>query len=273
MLVKSDGMPTYNWASVVDDLEMKVNFIIRGTDHITNTSKQVVLWSLLGAEIPKFAHVGLIGLGGKPLSKRDGAASMLFYREKGYDADAMLNFLVRMGWSPSVDDKTTKMLPREKMLDMFLSCGKMKEQSRQHGFGEARSLRPQVQGREENLAKHGQVDRMKYPKTMLNDHNPQVPPIAMAAMAPNGRHQRPGDHTAGSRCPDVENSRAGGLTASRRPLYNAAATSHGDTAAIAVPSSRRTAAAASPIAATASATTPRPGSSPAARRPPGAPGR
>ena len=126
VLVKSDGMPTYNWATVVDDLEMKVNFIIRGTDHITNTSKQVILWSLLGAEIPKFAHVGLIGEKGKPLSKRDGAASMLFYREKGYDADAVLNFLARMGWSPTVDDKTTKMLPREKMLDMFLSCGKMK---------------------------------------------------------------------------------------------------------------------------------------------------
>ena len=126
VLVKSDGMPTYNWATVVDDLEMKVNFVIRGTDHITNTSKQVVLWSLLGAEIPKFAHVGLIGLNGKPLSKREGAASMLYYREKGYDPDAVLNFMVRMGWSPTVDDKTTKMLPREKMLYMFLSGGKMK---------------------------------------------------------------------------------------------------------------------------------------------------
>lgn len=126
VLIKSDGMPTYNWASVVDDMEMKVNFIIRGTDHITNTSKQVILWFLLGVEIPKFAHVGLIGLKGKPLSKREGAASMLYYREKGYDADAVLNFLVRMGWSPTVDDKTTKMLPKEKMLYNFLSGGRMR---------------------------------------------------------------------------------------------------------------------------------------------------
>ena len=87
---------------------------------------------------------------------------------------------------------------------------------------------------------------------------PQMPPVAMAAMAPNGKHQRPGNHMAGSRCRDVENSRAGGLTASRRPCDTAAATSHGGTPAIAVPSSRRTAAAASPIAATASATAPRP---------------
>jgi glutamyl-tRNA synthetase len=126
VLIKSDGSPTYNWASIVDDMLMKVNYIIRGTDHITNTSKQVILWSMLGAEIPKFAHVGLIGEKGKPLSKRDGAASMLFYQDKGYDADAMLNFLARMGWSPTVDDKTTKMLSREKMLQMFLTQGKMK---------------------------------------------------------------------------------------------------------------------------------------------------
>lgn len=126
VLIKSDGMPTYNWASVVDDADMGINLIIRGTDHVTNTSKQVVLWFLLGHKLPQFAHVGLIGLSGKPLSKREGAASMLFYREKGYDADAMLNFLVRMGWSPTVDDKTTKMLPREKMLSMFLSGGKMR---------------------------------------------------------------------------------------------------------------------------------------------------
>lgn len=126
VLIRSDGSPTYNWASVIDDMDMGVNYIIRGTDHITNTSKQVILWHLLGATMPKFAHVGLIGEKGKPLSKREGAASMLYYRERGYDPDAVLNFLARLGWGPTVDDKTTKTLPRDRMVELFLAGGKMK---------------------------------------------------------------------------------------------------------------------------------------------------
>ncbi len=125
-LMKSDGMPTYNWASVVDDADLGINYIIRGSDHITNTAKQVVLWHLMGLPTPKFSHIGLIGLQGKPLSKREGAASMLYYREKGYDADAMLNFLARLGWGPKVDDRTTKTLPRERMLEIFLDQGNLR---------------------------------------------------------------------------------------------------------------------------------------------------
>ena len=79
----------------------------------------------IGYDLPKFAHVGLIGVKGKPLSKREGAASMLHYRNAGYDPDAMLNFLARLGWGPKVDDKTTKMLPREKMLELFLTGGNL----------------------------------------------------------------------------------------------------------------------------------------------------
>jgi glutamyl-tRNA synthetase len=83
-----------------------VNYIIRGTDHITNTAKQVAIWSALnqfaGEEptpLPRFAHVGLIyGANKKKLSKRDGAASMLAYREQGYTPEAMLNFILRLGW-------------------------------------------------------------------------------------------------------------------------------------------------------------------------------
>lgn len=130
VLIKSDGSPTYNFCSIFDDLYMGVNFIVRGVDHITNTAKQVVLWEALTESskviLPKFAHVGLIGIKGKPLSKRDGAASMLYYKSKGYDPDAMLNFMVRMGWGPKIDDKTTKMLPKEKMLEMFLEHGSMR---------------------------------------------------------------------------------------------------------------------------------------------------
>ncbi len=126
VLMRADNTPTYHWASVIDDMDYGVNFIIRGTDHITNTNKQIVLWRKLGYPIPKFAHVGLIGENGRPLSKREGAASMLYYKEKGYDPDAVLNFLARLGWGPKVDDKTTAVLPKERMLELFLNGGKMR---------------------------------------------------------------------------------------------------------------------------------------------------
>lgn len=127
ILVRSDGNPTYNFASVVDDGDLDISLIIRGVDHITNTSKQVLLWHALGYKCPQFAHISLIAEKGKPLSKSDGAASMTFYRDKGYDPDAMLNYLARLGWGPTVDDKTTKMLPKERMIELFLVGGSMKQ--------------------------------------------------------------------------------------------------------------------------------------------------
>lgn len=136
VIIKSDGSPAYNFATVVDDMDLKTTIIIRGVDHITNTSKQVVIFALLGQEylatsevIPKFAHLGLICVKNKPLSKRDGASSMLHYMNAGYDPDAMLNFLARLGWGPTVDDKTTALLSRERMLELFLEHGKMKNQN------------------------------------------------------------------------------------------------------------------------------------------------
>lgn len=132
-LIKANGSPAYNFCSIVDDLLLDINYVIRGVDHITNTAKQVVLHQIIMdgyggpfCKLPKFAHVSLIGINGKPMSKRDGAASMLYYREKGYDPDAMLNFLARLGWGPRVDDKTTKMLSKDRMVEMFLTGGKMR---------------------------------------------------------------------------------------------------------------------------------------------------
>jgi glutamyl-tRNA synthetase len=125
VLIKADGMPTYNFASVVNDIEMGINYIIRGVDHTVNTAKQAILFHLLDAPLPKFAHLGLIVKNHKPLSKRDGSASMLSYKQAGYDPDAMLNFLARIGWGPSKDDKSTAILPREKMLEMLWVAGKM----------------------------------------------------------------------------------------------------------------------------------------------------
>jgi glutamyl-tRNA synthetase len=126
VLIKRTGGATYNFASVVDDADFNVNFIIRGVDHISNTAKQVVLWDVLGRPVPKMAHVGLICVKNKPMSKRDGAASMLHYKNSGYDPDAMLNFLGRMGWGPKIDDKSTAILPREKMIELFLNGGTMR---------------------------------------------------------------------------------------------------------------------------------------------------
>lgn len=124
-LLRSDGSPLYHFASVVDDVDMGVNFIIRGVDHITNTSRQVPLFLALSGKIPKFAHVGLIRKDGKKMSKRDDAASLLSYRDE-YDPDAILNFLLRMGWGPRVDDKTTKVIWRDRAIKLFFDGGKMR---------------------------------------------------------------------------------------------------------------------------------------------------
>lgn len=130
-IMRSNGVPTYNFASVIDDRDSEVNFIIRGSDHISNTSKQVMIWDALNTvdvhePLPKFAHVGLINKDGKKLSKRDNAASMLWYSDNGYKPEALLNFMVRMGWGPTVDDKSTTLLPRERMLELFLTGGRMR---------------------------------------------------------------------------------------------------------------------------------------------------
>lgn len=136
VLIRSNGSPTYHFASCVDDWDLGINFIIRGVDHITNTSRHVYLFTAFAhcdlhriCEGFTFAHVGLIHYQGKKLSKRDGASSVLSYRDQNYDPDALLNFLVRMGWGPIIDDKTTKLLPKERMLQLFIDGGKMKSSS------------------------------------------------------------------------------------------------------------------------------------------------
>lgn len=126
VLVKSDGMPVYHFASVVDDIDMGVTLVIRGADHATNTFRHAAIYAALGAKLPEFAHLGLITLDGKKLSKRDAAASLLAYRDDGIDPDAMLNFLLRMGWGPRQDDKTTSIIDRDRALQLFLDGGKMR---------------------------------------------------------------------------------------------------------------------------------------------------
>ena len=126
ILIRGDGIPTYHFATVIDDMHFYVNWIIRGHDHISNTCKHIAIYHALGAPIPKYSHVGLIFQDKKKMSKRDGAASVLHYKNSKYDADALLNFMLRMGWGPTVDDKTTAMIDRDKAIKMFLTEGKMR---------------------------------------------------------------------------------------------------------------------------------------------------
>lgn len=132
VLIRSNGTPTYQFASVVDDYYLGVNYILRGVDHITNTPKQIAIWDaidwietddehrLMWSEcnsLPEFAHIGLIHKDKKKLSKRDNAASLLWYRDNGYSPLAILNFILRMGWGSSLDNN--KPLSMQEIIDMF----------------------------------------------------------------------------------------------------------------------------------------------------------
>ena len=101
VLIKSDGTPTYNFACVVDDAELKITHVIRGDDHISNTPKQFMIYKALGLEPPKFAHMPLIlGPDKAKLSKRHGATAIAEYRKMGYLPEALVNYMVLLGWTP-----------------------------------------------------------------------------------------------------------------------------------------------------------------------------
>ena len=100
VILRSDGTPTYNFGVVVDDVDMAITHVIRGDDHINNTPRQIHIFSALGAQLPEFAHVPMIlGPDGARLSKRHGAVSVEQYREEGFLPEALVNCLVRLGWS------------------------------------------------------------------------------------------------------------------------------------------------------------------------------
>ncbi|NOY70996.1 MAG: glutamate--tRNA ligase [Gammaproteobacteria bacterium] len=100
IIARTDGTPTYNLTVVVDDLDMNITHVIRGDDHLNNTPRQINILKALGAKLPKYGHVPMIlGEDGKRLSKRHGAVSVIQYREDGFLPEALLNYLVRLGWS------------------------------------------------------------------------------------------------------------------------------------------------------------------------------
>ncbi|TCV94740.1 glutamyl-tRNA synthetase [Luteibacter rhizovicinus] len=114
VIFRSDGFPTYNFAVVVDDIDMGITEVIRGDDHVNNTPRQINVYHALGAPVPEFAHLPMIlGPDGQKLSKRHGAVSVMQYRDDGFLPHALLNYLVRLGWSHgdqeifSVEEMTT----------------------------------------------------------------------------------------------------------------------------------------------------------------------
>jgi glutamyl-tRNA synthetase len=117
VLLRSDGQPTYQLAVVVDDAWMRISHVIRGDDHLSNTPKQILLYRALEAQAPEFAHLPLIlGPDKKRLSKRHGATSVGEFRERGFESEAVTNFLSLLGWSPG-DDR--EFLRREELVELF----------------------------------------------------------------------------------------------------------------------------------------------------------
>ncbi|ANB17484.1 glutamate--tRNA ligase [Dokdonella koreensis] len=116
VILRSDGFPTYNFAVVVDDIDMRITEVIRGDDHVNNTPRQINIYRALEAEAPIFAHLPMIlGADGQKLSKRHGAVSVMQYRDDGFLPHALLNYLVRLGWSHGDQE----IFSREQMVELF----------------------------------------------------------------------------------------------------------------------------------------------------------
>ncbi|MCH7881849.1 MAG: glutamate--tRNA ligase [Proteobacteria bacterium] len=116
IIARSDGSPTYNLTVVVDDMDMQITHVIRGDDHVNNTPRQINILKALGATCPEYAHLPMIlGEDGKRLSKRHGAVGVMQYFEDGYLPEAMLNYLVRLGWSHGDQE----IFSRDEMIDHF----------------------------------------------------------------------------------------------------------------------------------------------------------
>ena len=117
VIFRSDGWPTYNFAVVVDDIQMSISHVIRGEDHISNTPRQILLYRALEAEPPRFAHLPLVlGSDHAPLSKRHGDTSLRAYREAGYLPEALFNYLALLGWSAPSDEEV---FSREDLVGQF----------------------------------------------------------------------------------------------------------------------------------------------------------
>src|SRR5260370_803762 len=118
IIVRSNGMPVYNYVVVIDDADMKITHVIRGDDHISNTPKQVAVYEALGLPVPEFAHLStILGPDRERLSKRHGATSVANFREMGILPEALMNYLALLGWAPSGGDR--EIFPKEQLIKEF----------------------------------------------------------------------------------------------------------------------------------------------------------
>lgn len=117
VMIKSDGSPVYNFCCVIDDAFLGITHIIRGDDHVSNTPKQILFYEALGLEIPRFGHMPLImGMDGAKLSKRHGGVSVEEYKREGFLPEALINYLLLLGWSPGSD---REIIPLEEAVKAF----------------------------------------------------------------------------------------------------------------------------------------------------------
>ena len=117
VIVRSDGQPVFHLVNVVDDLDMGITHVIRGEDHLTNTAKHLALFKAFGVEPPKYAHIPLIlNPNGSKMSKRDQGASLATYMEEGFAPEAVVNYLVLLGWSPK---SNRELLPIQEVIGLF----------------------------------------------------------------------------------------------------------------------------------------------------------
>jgi glutamyl-tRNA synthetase/nondiscriminating glutamyl-tRNA synthetase len=118
IIVRSSGMPIYNYVVVIDDADMKITHVIRGDDHISNTPKQVAVYEALGLPVPEFAHLStILGPDRERLSKRHGATSVANFREMGILPEALMNYLALLGWAPSGGDR--ELFPKDELIKEF----------------------------------------------------------------------------------------------------------------------------------------------------------
>src|SRR5213078_2260320 len=118
IIIRSSGMPVYNYVVVIDDALMKITHVIRGDDHLSNTPKQVALYEALGLPVPEFAHLStILGPDRERLSKRHGATSVANFREMGILPEALMNYLALLGWAPSGGDR--EIFPKEELIKEF----------------------------------------------------------------------------------------------------------------------------------------------------------
>jgi nondiscriminating glutamyl-tRNA synthetase len=118
IIVRSSGMPTYNYVVVIDDADMKITHVVRGDDHISNTPKQVAVYEALGLPVPEFAHLStILGPDRERLSKRHGATSVANFREMGILPEALMNYLALLGWAPSGGDR--ELFPKDELIKEF----------------------------------------------------------------------------------------------------------------------------------------------------------